>query len=338
MSAESALRPEAPRFDTTLGAWVLSRYQDIVAAFREPRLWPVSAKSEPASETYDETAQEQVRAETLAAFPPAALAQWRERMEIRAREIAACLPTERPVDLIREFARPWCLTAAVVVTGVDPCDSERLGQLAGHVSAAAADPYDSILGSRAREVKAELDRAFQMQPTPLRSSTFVALSHTVACLLANSWVALAEWPEEYARLRAQNDLLPKATEEFIRYAGIPRSLSRRATANVEIGGVTITQGAQVVLMVAAANRDPAQFFDPNRLDVARPAGGHLAFGTGPHSCVGSTLIRMALTVATGALIGTFQSMELAGLVVWRGGEGFRTPEALTVVLKREVQS
>jgi cytochrome P450 len=123
VSAESALRPEAPRFNTTLGAWLLSRYQDVVAAFREPRLWPVNAKGEPASETYDETAQAQERAETLTALSPASLAQWRDRMEIRAREIAACLPTERPVDLICEFARPWCLAAAVVVTGVDPRDS-----------------------------------------------------------------------------------------------------------------------------------------------------------------------------------------------------------------------
>jgi cytochrome P450 len=207
--------------------------------------------------------------------------------------------------------------------------------LASHVSAAAADPYDSLLRSRARGVKAELDRAFQTQPAPLRSSTFVALSHTVACLLANSWVALAEWPDEYTKLRAHDDLLPKATEEFIRYAGIPRSLSRRAAADIEIGGVTIAQGEQVVLMVASANRDPAQFSDPNRLDVTRPAAGQLGFGAGPHSCVGSTLIRMALTVATGTLIATFPSMELAGPPAWRGGEGFRTPEALTVVLKRD---
>jgi cytochrome P450 len=184
-------------------------------------------------------------------------------------------------------------------------------------------------------VKAELDHAFQTQPALLRSSTFVALSQTVACLLTNSWVALAEWPDDYAKLRAQNDLLPKAIEEFIRYAGIPRSLSRRAAANVETGGITIAQGEQVVLMVASANRDPAQFSDPNRLDVTRPAAGHLAFGAGPHSCAGSTLIRMALTVATGTLIGTFQSMKPAGPLVWRGGEGFRTPEALFVVLKRD---
>jgi cytochrome P450 len=166
----------------------------------------VNAKGEPASETYDETAQAQVRAETLTALSPASLAQWRDRMEIRAREIPACLPTERPVDLICEFARPWCLAAAVVVTGVDPRDSQRLGSLAGHVSAAAADPYDSLLRSRAREVKGKLDHAFQTQPTPLRSSTFVALSQTVACLLTNSWVALAEWPDDFAKLRAQNDL------------------------------------------------------------------------------------------------------------------------------------
>ena len=108
-----------------------------------------------------------------------------------------------------------------------------------------------------------------------------------------------------ARLRAHPELLPGAIEELLRYAGIVRRVFRRATANVDLGGVRIAEGELAVLMLASANRDPEQFPDPDRLDLTRPITSHVALGTGRNSCVGAMLIRMAASVATGALTATF---------------------------------
>ena len=95
--------------------------------------------------------------------------------------------------------------------------------------------------------------------------------------------------------------MPGAIEELLRYAGIVRRVFRRATADIDLGGVRIAEGELAVLMLASANRDPEQFPDPDRLLLARPAAGHVSLGTGRNSCVGALLIRLAASVATGAL-------------------------------------
>jgi hypothetical protein len=109
---------------------------------------------------------------------------------------------------------------------------------------------------------------------------------------------------------------------------------RRAAADVTIGDASIAAGERVVLMLAAANRDPARFPDPDRLDLARRAAGHLAFGLGAHVCPGAPLIRLAVAVATEALLGAADAIEPAGEVEWLGGFAIRAPATLPVVLRR----
>src|SRR5207244_3009019 len=106
-------------------------------------------------------------------------------------------------------------------------------------------------------------------------------------------LALIRNPGEFARLRSDPHLLPGAIDELLRYTGIVRRVFRRATSNVNLGSVKISKGDLVVLMLASANRDPEQFPDPDRLDLARVATSHVALGTGRNSCVGAALIRMA---------------------------------------------
>ncbi len=88
-------------------------------------------------------------------------------------------------------------------------------------------------------------------------------------------------------------------------------------------------------MLSAANHDPARFPEPGRLDVRRDAAGHLAFGGGAHSCPGAPLIRMAVAVATDALLSMTSAVELVGEVEWIGGFAIRAPASLPVVLRRE---
>jgi cytochrome P450 len=163
---------------------------------------------------------------------------------------------------------------------------------------------------------------------------FVALSHTVPGLLASGWLELLRHPAELDRLRASPALIPQATEELLRYASPARAVFRRALTAVTIGAAPIAAGDRVILMLAAANRDPAQFPEPDRLDFGRGSAGHLTFGRGTHSCLGSQLIRLAAATATATLLGATSVVELAGEVEWIGGFAIRAPGSLPVVLGR----
>ena len=104
---------------------------------------------------------------------------------------------------------------------------------------------------------------------------------------------------------------------------------------MSIGRASVAPGDRVILMLSAANHDPAQFPEPGRLDVRRDAAGHLAFGRGAHSCSGAPLIRMAVAVATDALLSMTSAVEPVGEVEWIGGFAIRAPASLPVVLRRE---
>ena len=119
---------------------------------------------------------------------------------------------------------------------------------------------------------------------------------------------------------------------MLRYAGLARILFRRAIEDIDLNGVAIRKGERIVLRVFAANRDPVRFSDPGRLDVMRHGTGQLTLGTGPHACVGASLIRVAAVTITSPLLERFARAELVEPVEWKGGSGFCTPVSLLVRL------
>jgi cytochrome P450 len=165
--------------------------------------------------------------------------------------------------------------------------------------------------------------------------TYVALAQTLPGFLANAWLELFRRSEEADRLRAQPERMPEAVEELLRHASPARAVFRRARAALSIGRARLAPGDRVILMLSAANHDPAQFPEPGRLDVRRDAAGHLAFGGGAHSCSGAPLIRVAVAVATDALLRGTSTVEPVGAVEWIGGFAIRAPASLPVVLRRE---
>lgn len=311
-------RPVPPFYDEAREAWVLSRYDDVLAALREPRL----------SLQYSHT---HTRSETLAALSVPKLAAWRKEIEDLAAAFAERLPENGPVEIIGEFARPWSLATALIVTGADPADAQRLEVLARQVSEATADSSNASMQAGVRAANCELERYFQHAPIPMSAAAFVALSQTLPCFLANAWLALRRHPAELLCVGNRPELLPKATEELLRYTGLARKASRQVTDQVEIRGIHMTKGQRAILLLASANRDPEQFPDPDRLDITRCAAGHLAFGAGPHSCAGSSVIRMAATVATAAVIRRLAAAEANGPVEWRGGSVFVWASSLHLI-------
>jgi cytochrome P450 len=328
-----APRPEVPRFDSALDAWILSRYVDVVAALQEPGLWPVGPRREIETEIRDDSGRLSQRAAILEALPASRAAEWQPRMSEMAHRAIDRFPANRPVDLYREFAKPWGLDLAMLVTAADPAGRERLADLSDRVFAPTGVSGDSRLKSDAAEAVAEMDRMLQNGPIPMGEPTFVALSQTLPRLLASSWLALLEHPAQWARLRNQPDLIQGAIEELLRYAGIVSSVRRRATTEIELAGVRIRAGERVVLMLASANRDPAQFPDPDRLDVTRRFAGHVALGTGRNSCVGAMLVRLGASVSTSTLVERFAEAELTGSIEWREGDRFCWPESVLAILR-----
>ena len=156
---------------------------------------------------------------------------------------------------------------------------------------------------------------------------------TTEGMIANAVVALLERPGELARVRADASLLDVAIEESLRLEPAAAVVDRYASGEVELDGIAIADGDPVRVSIAAANRDPAVFADPNRFDLDRPnAGRHLAFAHGPHVCVGVHLARLeartALTILLDRLPGLRLDPERAAEV---RGLVFRKPPALHVV-------
>jgi cytochrome P450 len=328
------LELKAPYFDDVLDAWVLSRYADVMAAFHSPELYLVSPKRKKNPERPNEEARRRIRTETLEALSPHQLREWREKIALEAKQLANALPSNYATDLVSDFGRPLCLSLAAMATGVSSQDANHFQEVASPVLAAAAEPFDPALRAQADAANMELRKHFDIGPITLRDSGFVALAHTLPCLLANAWFALLQHPDEWSRLHHAPDLIAQATEELLRYAGLARILFREASADADLNGTKIRKGERLILRIFAANRDPERFSQPNQLDVTRTEAGHLTLGAGAHACAGAQLIRTAAIAITRPLIETFAAAKLDQPVEWLGGSGFRAPIALHVTLHK----
>ena len=192
------------------------------------------------------------------------------------------------------------------------------------VEAKRIDPGDDLVSDliSARDGKESLDTQ------ELLSTIFqliVAGHDTTASLIGNSLVALFRNPAQLAQLRAEPARIPKAVEEFLRYdAPVPHSTFRYTAAPVTLGGVKIPAGEQVIICLAAANRDTDRFEGPETLNLERDEARHLAFGHGIHHCLGAPLARMEGHLALTSILSRFPELSLAvplGELHWGHGDG-----------------
>jgi cytochrome P450 len=266
-------------------------------------------------------------------------------------DIAAQGPDSR-VDLVKAFAFPLPFTVICELLGVPAADRAPLGQgftkllvptstpaeyaaakeasddvvgmLRALVDAKQKDPGDDLVSAliSARDGDERLDNQ------ELLSTIFqliVAGHDTTASLIGNSLVALFRNPVQFAELRADPAKILTAIEEFLRYdAPVPHSTFRYTTEPVNLGGVAIPAGAQVIICLAAANRDTGRYTRPDRLDFDRDEARHLAFGHGIHHCLGAPLARMEGQIALGTLLRRFPQLSPAVPIDdlhWGHGDG-----------------
>jgi cytochrome P450 len=205
---------------------------------------------------------------------------------------------ERPEDRYKPFGSPW---------------AEELCALGrDHYAERRAQPRDDVL---TRIATAELDGC----PLSARDldNTFalliVAGNETTRQAIALGTLALAQNPDEFARLRDHRELVPSAVEEMLRYSSPVWFFRRTATVDTQLRGVDIAAGDRVTVWFAAANRDPDHYPDPHRFDVSRNPSDTLTFGRGgPHHCLGVHLARLELRVYLEELVQRISSVELAG--------------------------
>lgn len=146
---------------------------------------------------------------------------------------------------------------------------------------------------------------------------------TTTNLIGNGIAALIDWPDQKQRLIDDAGLIRMAVEEFLRFESSNQLGNRRVVEEVSIGGVTFAPGTLVTLCIGAANRDPEQFPEPDRLDVGRQPNRHLAFGAGIHACAGMSLARIEGQIAISRLLARFPDFRRSGKFMRGGRARFR---------------
>ncbi len=185
------------------------------------------------------------------------------------------------------------------------------------------DPAHDVL---TRLIQGEEDGGDRLSENELFQNCIFILNaghETTTNLIGNGLVALLEWPGEKHRLLEDPSLIRGAIEEFLRFESSNQLGNRITTVATQVGGIEVPAGTQITLCIGAANRDPAVFEAPDRLDIGRSPNRHLAFGSGTHQCVGMNLARLEGRVAIAAFLARFPDYGLCGPVVRGGRARFR---------------
>ena len=203
--------------------------------------------------------------------------------------------------------------------------ADFLDYLRGLVADRRAHPGDPSRDVLTRLIQGEADGERLSERELLHNIIFIlnAGHETTTNLIGNGLVALLDWPEEKARLIAKPELIRPAVEELLRFESSNQLGNRMTVEPVEIGGVAMPAGTLVTIGIGAANRDPAEFPDPDRLDVAREPNRHLSFGSGAHQCAGMALARLEGAIAIWRFLARFPDYPLAGEPVRGGRARFR---------------
>ncbi|GGK25011.1 cytochrome P450 [Streptomyces camponoticapitis] len=212
--------------------------------------------------------------------------------------------------------------------------STYLGSLIGRKR---DEPGDDLLSALAQPSDEETPHDRPLDDAELVGVVLVLLVaglETTGSLIGNAVLELLRRPELAASLRTDPDLMPDAVEEFLRFNGPAHATTERfATQDLTIGSLPIRRGDMVLVSLSAANRDPSRFSDADDLRIGRDTAGHMAFGHGPHYCLGAPLARAEAVVALNALLQRVPDLRLAvpeNELTWRPGLLIHGPAILPV--------
>ncbi|GGU26470.1 cytochrome P450 family protein [Lentzea flava] len=305
-------------------AWVISRYDDVVQALGHPGLSSAVIPGGMLNHT-DPPEHTQLRKPVARAFSTRRMEALRPRIERITNDLLDAWETEDEVDVIDTFAYPLPITVICELLGVPERDRNEVRTLTSELMApeTMVEAYGrfALYVQNLLETKEPGDDVItDLRDEPNLVQTLVLLitagHETTVQLIGNGLLALLRDPAVKQRLIDDPILLPDAVDEFLRLDGpLALGVSRIATADVEIGGVTIPRSSQVTVSLGAANRDPSRYSDPDVLQLGRDP--HVAFGHGIHYCVGARLARVEGEIAFGTLLRRFPELALAAEPEWR---------------------
>ncbi len=297
------------------------------------------------------------------AFTPRRVLGLRDRVERLVDELLDGLVERGEMDLVQDFAYPLPLVVIAELLGIPSEDREQLkrwsqpltmildGMTREHaleeaeVAARQLDAYllDQFEAHRQNPgdglidgLLAAHDEGDRLSDDELAATCtliLVAGHETTTNLLGNGVLALMQQREAWLQLRAEPDLVPSAVEELLRFDSPVQFTARRTIGELEFGGETIADDQEIVLVLGAANRDPARFDEPDRLILDRGDNDHVAFGLGQHFCLGASLARTEAQAAFAGLARRLPGLELAAdpeTLGYRPGFAIRALEKLPV--------
>jgi cytochrome P450 len=302
------------------------------------------------------------------AFTPRVVAALAPRIRELAAELltGAALTDAGPgeIEVVSQFAYPLPVRIISELLGVPPQDRARFAGWSASLVHALQPQFggrDGLLAAAAQQARQEFGGYFRELIAARRARPakdllsdliraedggqhlsedeligtcvllLVAGHETTVSLISNAILALLRHPDQLADLRADPGLAAGAVEETLRYDAPVQLTGRVARGGLEVGGVTATDGAVVLLLLAAAGRDPDVYPGPDRFDIRRGATGHLAFAAGPHFCLGAPLARLEATIAVQEFAARLQDPELDQLkLAYKPNLNLRGPERLVV--------
>ena len=366
-----ALRENEPIKRMPNGSYFLTRYDDLVTAYKNTKAFSSDKKKEflpkyGASLLYehhttslvfnDPPIHTRVRRLIMGALSPRAIAEMEgdlirlvdsllDRIAAKGRfeligDFAAAIPVEVIGNLLdvpheeREPLRDWSLA---ILGALEPVIGEAafargnkaiedfLAYLEVLVERRRAKPGNPSQDVLTRLIQGE-ENGERLTAKELMHNCIFLLNaghETTTNLIGNGLVALSEHPVEKQRLIEQPELIKTAVEEILRYESSNQLGNRMTVEQVELSGLTLPPGTPITLCIGAANRDPAQFPDPERFDIGRMPNRHLAFATGAHQCAGMALARLEGAIAISRFLARFPNFALAGEPVRGGRVRFR---------------
>jgi len=373
-----ALREHTPVKRMPDGSWFLTRYDDILPVYRDPKVYSSDKKKEfgpkfgpsPLLEHHttslvfnDPPLHTRVRRAILGALSQRHIAAMEPGLAALVDGLLDAMARKGDVDLIEDFAasipieiignllgvphaeraplRGWSLAILGALEPVltperaasgNAAVREMLAYLTTLVNERRARPRNPDTDVLTRLIQGETG-----DPTDGERLTESELLHqcifllnagheTTTNLIGNALHALTEWPGEKARLIANigdpNTVKP-AVEEFLRFESSNQLGNRITTQETVVGSVTLPPDSRITMCIGAANRDPAQFPEPDRLDITREPNKHIAFGFGIHTCAGMNLARLEARVALAKFLARFPDYTLAGEPTRGGRARFR---------------
>ena len=346
-----------------IDGYVLTRYDDVDTVLRDHQRF---SKNDGAYDEYrsmlhhDPPDHTRLRSLVSKAFTPRSVRELHPKVQRIVDELLADLDGKDRFDLIEGFAFPLPVTVIAEMLGVPAHDMDRFKHWSNDISLTieptlrddqirrverAADNlyeyFESIIEQRRSKPEDDMitallnaeDEGDKLTHSELLGTLvllLVAGNETTRNLIGNGMRALLKNPDQLQRLRDKPQMLDSAIDELLRYDS-PVQLDGRLVHNdVEIAGQQISAGQRVLCAIGAANRDPAVFSQPDKLDIGRNEKSHIAFGRGIHHCLGAPLALLEARAAFSAILERFSDIEMAAEPVYREQVVLRGLEELWV--------